>query len=1016
MFQKGFKTLGCAIVPILIFSQTAMAAPLSIIYQTKDNQTVQADYVNALANPPMKAALINGFLAAEIANLPIFITDDNGSVINYTAALSRNEDYSAALNDSAVNHATAPVATQKMNADGSVTPLAPSAPFTYSSTTDLLGNTIINVTVTAQNVTGVTVKGTAAIQVGTSNVWRAGLVGSVIVTSSDITLVTGNNPPNNGPASVSMMPSSVNSVLGGSQAITVTAQDAYGNPISNQTIYLQTGIQGLWLTQVNGTMISGSVNMGTSSVPSMQTLNTPVPLFNLGTGTSVPAYQSTSVQGLTAYHLNDNINPIVALTTGVDGTVSVTLVDGNVTYVANTATTSGTPNSFAVDSGTPISQQSLSCFSDSGQTQKLGSILLNWGGTINNIIGALGITDNNSLLPQCNSLNSVPQVFNFTNNVGDARTIYAAPFNKNGKIIAPAAGNQFDSYGLVFDLTAPDGVYFNALGSTTLTYDSTHKGVKKITAHYTQSVAGLVPDLFMYEDGTTITTGFPIITGAYDNYGQINFGVQSDPTTSINNSGVSGSVGITINAFSSSASSINMNDHQGTANGTVSAKFMAINTIGSLGVAPDLSGFNAYYPLLTGQAAPASTLTVAGIATPAGNRYDATNNASFVTAPFNSYPAIGTISSQGLTMNISSDKNGVISNVDGYTLASTPTNATVNVNSLGEVSVNNLKLWTAQSGYQVVGYLPGDNGSVTLLEESTTTPGNFAAYTISSVGATPVLADSWTGLAASSLAGSFEGYLGFSVDADHNLIPQAASKYKTGWSIPAQTAGKSLASVEFTPVVVTKVYASDKNPEAPTITITNSLDSQTATVSANFKAATSSGSTSVLATPSSVKSAMGGSQKITLIAQDAYGTPIANRTFYLGTGMPGLWISNVNGTFVTNSVNIGTSSSISTRTVYTPVPLFSVSEALAYTSVAVTGLTAYNLDKANPVVALITGSDGTVSITLVDGNVTYVANTATANTANSYAVDPGTPLNKTLVLYADAAGTQKVGSVQVSWN
>jgi hypothetical protein len=823
MFQKGFKTLGCAIVPILIFSQTAMAAPLSIIYQTKDNQTVQADYVNALANPPMKAALTSALLTEEVANLPIFITDDNGSVINYTAALSRNEDYATALKDSAVNQATAPVATQQMNADGSVTPLAPSAPFTYSSTEEFLGNTIVNVTVNAQNVTGVTVKGTAAIQVGASNIWRAGLAGAVIVSSSDITLVTGNNPPNNGLDSVKMMPSSVNSVLGGSQAVTVVAQDTYGNPIANQTIYLQTGIQGLWLTQVNGTMITGSVNMGTSSVPSMQTLNTPVPLFNLGTGTSVPAYQSASVQGLTAYHLNDNIAPVVALITGVDGTVSFTLVDGNVTYVANTATTSGTTNSYIVDSGAPINQQALSCFADSGQTQKLGSILLNW---------------------------------------------------------------------------------------------------------------------------------------------------------------VGGTVG----------------------------------TIGSLGVAGDLSGFNTYNPLLTGAAAPASILTVTGVTTPSGNKYDSTLNASFVTAPFNSYPAIGTISSQGLTLTLSSDKNGVISNVDGYTLVSNPAKATVDLNSLGEVSVNQVKLWTAQSGYQVVGYLSGANGSVTLLEESTTTPGNFAAYSVSSVGATPVLADSWTGLAASSLAGSFEGYLGFSVDAGHNLIPQAASKYKNGWSKPAQTAGKSLAGVEFTPVVVTKVYVSDKNPETPTITITNSLDSQTATVSANFKAAASSGSTFVRATPSSVKSAMGGSQKITFTAQDAYGTPIANRTIYLGTGMPGLWISKVNGTFITGSVNIGTSSSIAMQTVNTPVPLFSVSKALAYTNASVTGLTAYNLDKANPVVALVTGSDGTVSITLVDGNVTYVANTATENTANSYAVDVGTPLNKTLTVFADSAGTQKLGSVQVNWN
>ncbi|MDR3600964.1 MAG: hypothetical protein P4L49_10890 [Desulfosporosinus sp.] len=757
MFQKGFKALGCAIVPILIFTQSAVAAPLSIIYQSNTNQNVQVNYANALANPPMKEALTSALLAAEVANLPIFITDDNGSVINYTAAIGRSENYSAALNDSTVNQATAPVATQQMNVDGSLTTITSSTSFTYSTTEDLFGNTIVNVTVTAPNVTGVTVKGTAATQVGISNVWRAGLVGSVIVASSDITLVTGNTSTTNVLTSVKATPASVNSVLGGSQPVTLTTQDAYGNPITNQNIYLQTGIQGLWITQVNGTNISGSVNMGTLSAPSMQLVNTPVPLF-MGIGASAPAYQSASVAGLIAYQLNANRTPVVGLITGVDGTVSITLADGNVTYVANSASTTIT-NSYKTDPGTPISQQLLSCFSDLGETQKLGSITVNWGGTVSNTIGALGLAGNNSLLPQCNSLNSVPQVFNFTNNVGDARTIYAAAFDKNGKIIAPAAGNQFDSYGLVFDLTAPDGIYFSALGSTTLPYDLTHKGVKKIKAHYTQSTAGLVPDSFIYEDGTTLTTGFPIITDAYDNYGQINFGLQSDPTTSVNNSGASGSVGITINAFSSSASSINMNDPQGSANGTVSANFTAISA--------------------------------------------------------------------------------------------------------------------------------GD-------------------------------------------------------------------------------------------------------------------------------------SVTIQAIPSSFNAVRGQSQDIILTAEDPYGNPIANQTVYLGTGETGLWITQVNGIAISGSVNMGTSSSTSMQTVFTPVPLFNLGTGTsvpAYQSASAEGLTAYLLnDNTNPVVALTTGTDGSVLIRLVDGNVTYVANTASTSAVNSYTKDPGAALSKTLTLSSDLAGTQNSGSVQVNWN
>lgn len=68
------------------------------------------------------------------------------------------------------------------------------------------------------------------------------------------------------------------------------------------------------------------------------------------------------------------------------------------------------------------------------------------------------------------------------------------------------------------------------------------------------------------------------------------------------------------------------------------------------------------------------------------------------------------------------------------------------------------------------------------------------------------------------------------------------------------------------------------------------------------------------------------------------------------------------------------------------------------------------------VVALTTGTDGTVSITLADGNVTYVANTATATATNNYATDSGSAFSGKLSIFSDAAGTQKVGAVQMNWN
>jgi len=108
----------------------------------------------------------------------------------------------------------------------------------------------------------------------------------------------------------------------------------------------------------------------------MQTVSTPIPLYVAAT---LPAYNSASVTGVTAYNLQTN--PVVALTTGVDGTVSISLVDGNVTYVANTATATVT-NSYQVDPGLAINAQTLAFYSGSvpSATNKLGSVLVNWGG------------------------------------------------------------------------------------------------------------------------------------------------------------------------------------------------------------------------------------------------------------------------------------------------------------------------------------------------------------------------------------------------------------------------------------------------------------------------------------------------------------------------------------------------------------------------------------------------------------------------------------------------------------
>lgn len=629
----------------------------------------------------------------------------------------------------------------------------------------------------------------------------------------------------------------------------------------------------------------------------------------------------------------------------------------------------------------------------------------------------------NSLMPNYTSLSDVPQTMKFSNVVGDDEEMYAAAYNQTGTIIAPASGNQFDEYALTYDLTAPVGIYFDKLGSSVLPVDSVHGSIGRITATYTQ-VTGLVVNAMYYSDGTVVdpaTAGImPYATGyadAYDGSGQLHFYLDSDQTSAVVTSGTAGSVNINMSAYSNTSALgvIDTNHAQGSASGTINAAFTASNTIGSLGVAGDLLGINNYAPLMQGNAAPPATVTVAGVALPDGNKYDPNSNSSFVVAPFNSYPAIATIPSQGLTLSLNADKNGKISNVDGYTLASTPTNVSVNVNSFGEVSVNNVKLWAVTSGYKVVGYLPGaTQGSVTLIEQNTVTPTMFTAYAVTTVGSAGIGIGSWT-LPTTSLPGNYEGFLGFNVSGGQ-LQPIVASVGAAPFSVGTATTAPDGA---YAPITAVKAYASDKYSEVVNITVTNSLNSQTATVTTNFTAM-SGGLVAIRTNPSSVNAVMGGSSTITITAQDAYGNPIASQSLYVGTGpsMAGLWITQVNNTPITGSVNMGTTSSTSMQTINTPVPLFSVAKTPAYVSATGTGLTAYQLN-TTPIVSLTTGVDGTVAITVVDGNVNYVPNTATSTSTNSYDVDPGTNItNQALTFYSDIAKTSagRLGSVQVNWS
>lgn len=160
--------------------------------------------------------------------------------------------------------------------------------------------------------------------------------------------------------SITCNPTIVTGTSGSAITLTFTAKDAQGVTMPDTTIYLDAGalgqedstsLAGLWITQVNGQPLQSSTVMGMDSASGY--VPTPVPLFDASTlstvvgSSSLPNPQGidcialTNSNSMLAYRLSYNgtygyryNSPVIALTTGENGTVSITLQDGNVNYVA----------------------------------------------------------------------------------------------------------------------------------------------------------------------------------------------------------------------------------------------------------------------------------------------------------------------------------------------------------------------------------------------------------------------------------------------------------------------------------------------------------------------------------------------------------------------------------------------------------------------------------------------------------------------------------------------------------
>lgn len=147
--------------------------------------------------------------------------------------------------------------------------------FTYTTVSDLNGNTVVNVTVTDPNVTGVQVQGVAATYISDANLWRAVLTGTVTVSAPNITLTTSAPTSGNGFAFATVTDLNGNTVVN----VTVTDPNVTGVQVQGvAATYNSTS--NLWRAILTGTVtvsasdITTSTSSGSGAVTAIDTTKT----------------------------------------------------------------------------------------------------------------------------------------------------------------------------------------------------------------------------------------------------------------------------------------------------------------------------------------------------------------------------------------------------------------------------------------------------------------------------------------------------------------------------------------------------------------------------------------------------------------------------------------------------------------------------------------------------------------------------------------------------------------------
>ncbi|PWI56756.1 Ig-like domain-containing protein [Sulfoacidibacillus thermotolerans] len=756
-----------------------------------------------------------------------------------------------------------------------------------------------------------------------------------------------------------------------------TVEDASGNPVANARLVITD-----W-NAVNGT----ENNMDSDSyVPSGSATS------QLFSGTSFDVV-TTNAQGQFTF------------TTTATVPVTQSVENSSNTYYVYYA-----PDTLSVVEGQSLPQGLIPLTIDGSGNNAL-NVLWQQGQTVQ----AVGV-NHNAMQTQYNALTDVPTTFNFSNISGSSEGLYAAAYNQNGQVIAPSSSNQFANYSLTYTITTPSGIAITQVGDANLSsinnaLNSQFAEITGVTATLTNGGALMLNSVTGYTTSGALQTITNINNSSVlgnAGSGMIPFTVNSYGATATAN-GISGSVNVSVSATNTQTSTA-----EGGASGTITANFTPASAFASLGVASSLQQMQDYTPLVDTNAPLPSSIEVSGSAYGATGSPSNNNVGTFIVAPFNNFVNLATIPTQGFSYNISGTKSGDVYSVDGYVVPGNPQTATVNVQPDGVVSVNNTPLWADPNGGTVVGY--GQSGTTTYVlvqgqAGTSTTP--FTLYSVSSNGALAEVAS--YPVPNVNLPTLPATYFGFSTSGSTLSLEYNNSSF-AGLTTVGASSTSSAPSLTLTPVQIATVQVSDEYVEQPTFTVSNTLTSSTATVTGNFSSA-QTGLGSIVAGPSTISAPANSSQTVTFEAMDQFGNPVPNQSFYIQPNQPGLWITAVNGQQLTGTVNMGTATQPSNQTENTPVPLFGNALNLGYQSVSATGITAYHLNGTEPVVSLETGANGEVTVTLADGNVTYITAPNNSETAQ-FEVAPSVQINSTIDLTTEITqtSTDTVGTLPVTWN